>query len=424
MAPKENMKPEGGLEWAVSETPHSQQFRQLARVMGRELFQASRVARQATARVHGGGGFHARRSERAYRRFISVMTVLLVFVPAVVSGLYYFAYASAQYVTESHFSISTQNSSLGASLSGIFGGAATSEGTTYVIEYLQSAAALKELEREIDMQALYGGADIDLLARLRARASIEQRLKYWKKMVNVSRERFTEQIKLTVRAFSPEDSLRIHQSLLNAAENTVNLISQRQRTVRLQEAERGVIAARATLETAIEALQNRREQLGVLDVEVTMQSFEEILSTLRLESANLEQTLALLLQLAPGAYQINTLRARRQAVEKHIAEFEEYIASDRQGETSLAVRAAELDLLEIDIDVARRDLITRMAALEDAHSQVEDQTSFLQTSVNPVMPEEALYPARLKNWLISVVLSIGVWGAVVGLAGMVHNHRS
>ena len=186
-----------------------------------ELVRLAYSARTDALKIRGGGGFAARRSERLFSRFLKASFVLVFLIPVLLGGIYYFGIASRQYVTESYISLSSENSGVRAALSGLLG-SESSEHAAEVMEYLRSANAVIDVDADLGLARLFSRPEIDWLSRLPVDAAMEEKVKYWRHHLDLEKKAFTSQIRVRVRAFSPEDALALHDSVLQLAETHVN----------------------------------------------------------------------------------------------------------------------------------------------------------------------------------------------------------
>lgn len=389
-----------------------------------ELVRLSYRARLDASRIHGGGGFAARRSERLFMYFLQVSFVLLFLLPVTLGGIYYFAIASRQYSTESYITLSSQNSGMRAVLSGLLKGG-SSETTGEVIEYLRSANAIQDLDREIDLTALFSRPEIEWLSRLPPDAATEEKVRYWRRHLDLENKTFTSQIRVRIRAFSPEDSLKLHETVLRLAEAHVNTISNRQQERRVAEAQRSVERAREAHRTAIEALSDAREQTGILDPKITAKGYQTILGELREAAATLERRIESARTQGQSNARIRQLEPQLEIARRQVKKYENLIASPDTGNgVSIASLASAIDSREIDVEIARTELAGSMAMLEAAQTAAAEQAIFLQRSVAPLLPQKATYPRR---WLSFSVILIGatlLWLLVAGIGLLVRDNMT
>lgn len=388
----------------------------------RELLRVAAQARQDVSRKYGGGGFAARKAERFYRRFLQVSFVLLFVVPLLATSVYFISIASDQYSTESYIRLSSESSDVRAALSGLLGSNVSEQGSS-VVEYLQSPNIIRDVSKVVNIGEMYTRDQIDYFSRLRPNSAIEDVAKFWKRKISVNTQSFTSQIRVRIRAFSPEDSLRLHQELLNAAERHVNEISRGQQTVRIAEATQGVGRAQEIYKNAIDALQSAREEYGVLDAESVAKGYQTIIAKLRTDEATLSRRIETIKKQAPESPQLRRLTPQLAVVQQQIHEYERLIADsdDTQGQT-VAVTAADLDARNLDVEIAREELVARMAILEAEKAEAAKQTIFIQRVVNPVLPERPTHPRRWLAVGISAGLLFCAWLVVAWLGLLVRDN--
>ena len=190
------------------------------------------------------GRFHAEPESRletvwnALRQMMRKHAPLLIFVflPTLIVALYLVLIATPQYISEAHFIVRGHSSqSNGISLSSILqssGGGATSENTYVVQDYMQSRDAAERLIKENHLLDVYSRPEADFVARypfFMMPRNFEFFYTYYQRHVLVEQDSETNISILTVRTFRAEDSQKIARALLDAGENLVNQINQRQR---------------------------------------------------------------------------------------------------------------------------------------------------------------------------------------------------
>jgi capsular polysaccharide transport system permease protein len=155
-----------------------------------------------------------RRATRRRWRLASLLLVVLL--PTALACGYLYRYAADQYVTEFRFSVrheaplrmdSTVGSPLTASLGGGVPPLAMITDSQIVIQYLKSRQVIDDMITSgVDLDAIYARADTDFLAHLRPHGSIEERQRYWQRMVDPFFDMTTGIVSVQVRAFSPSDA--------------------------------------------------------------------------------------------------------------------------------------------------------------------------------------------------------------------------
>ena len=396
----------------------------LAERVRAELKQLAVRARADASRVHGGGGFAARRSERLFTRFLRVSFLLLFLLPTVLGGVYFLRLASGQFVTESWFTLSSQDSGVRAALSGLLSGQSIDHAAE-VMEYLKSANAVLDVDRELGLAKLFSRPEIDALSRLPADAAMEKKVRYWRKHLILHKNRFSSQVQMRVRAFSPADSMAIQETLLRLAETHINDIGNRQNHQRIREAQTGVDKARSVHRESTDALRQIREETQILDPTSTAKGYDEIISNLRENEATLARRIETLKIEARDSPQLRRLTPQLEVVRRQIASYQNIIAAPTGDvQASIASRAAEIERRETDVEIARAELATRMAVLESATSEASSQAVFMQRIVQPTQPQKATWPRRWPSFGVITLAALMLWGLVVAIGRVVRDNMS
>lgn len=392
--------------------------------IGRELLRLSNLARTEAASLRGGGGFAARRSERFYLQFLRATFIVFFLVPTLAGAGYYLFSASNQYTTESYISLSSQSSGVRAALSGILGSESSAH-VSQVVEYIHSPNILNDISNIVDIRKIFSRDDIDPLSRLPDNAALEEKLKFWRGKVHVERQSFTSQIRIRLRAFSPEDSLLLHQTVLQASERHVNEISRADQFNRIAEVQQSVDRARSTYSQALDALRQARETHGLLDADAAAKGYQTILTTLRENAATLERRIETIRSRSASSPQLRQLVTQLEVTQDQIVRYEQLIASPNPGlGTSIAAMAADLDARQMNLDIARNELASRIAVLEAAKSEALGQGVYLQQSVEPSLPEKSVYPNRLLNIIIVFSGSLMTWLLLAGLGLLIRDNMT
>lgn len=400
---------------------------EVARAISIELRRAARRARTVQPVTSGGGGFRARRSDRLFKAFLVVSFVLLFLVPVFAASIYYGAVADDQYVTEVRFAVrSTENAGLDAltGMSGLFD-TGQSRDSMIIAEYVRSRTLMDEIDKKFGIHKLFDRHDLDFIGRLDPKATNEDMLDYWKSQIHISVDKGTGLVSLEVRAFTPEDSLKLAKTIVESSETMVNRLFRRKEVDGLNRANEELELAKKRLETAVGALRDTRNSLGILDVDVSAKAYGEILTTLRTELSKVEQDIDGILKGAADSPQVNSLRARADSINKQIRAYEAAMASGGDGDAAtLATRAAKLEQKETDVKIARSEYATAVTAFERARLTVENQRAYLLTHVAPHLAEDSLYPKRWFMWGVVFFVSFLAWAIVAGLGFLVRDNMA
>jgi capsular polysaccharide transport system permease protein len=391
------------------------------------LKEAARRARfsRRSRRASGTDGFVSGRQARFISLLIKLSFILIVAIPTLTIASYYTFFASNQYVSEAQFTVS---GSIMPSADGIgsLGGIpaiAIIQDTQIVTNYVLSRAAVEKLEASVKLRDLYSKPSIDRFASFDNKKSIEKLLTYWKSMASASIKMPSGIVTLQVRAFSPEDAKIIAQSLVADSEKLINDMDQRMHKDTVQSAELQVSSASSRLADTRLALENARNNSGILDAVKTADSINGILNGVRSGLLQLQQEYQTQLKVvSSNAPQMRLLKSRIDATSIQIDELEAQLTK-KSGSlstdptlSSAVSRFAELDL---EHKIAERLYAGALTALEVARLTAQKRMMYLTTFIQPQAPQDAEYPRRITATLMASFVCFIIWGLICLVLGIV-----
>ncbi|MDT2019464.1 lipopolysaccharide biosynthesis protein [Methylocella sp. CPCC 101449] len=403
-----------------------------ARAMSQALADAARRVRLARYKTSlSGGGFQARRGQRAMRIFVIVSFLLLVAIPISCSAIYYGILASDQYAVEAQFTV--MGGEVQATKDG-FGAAAgipllaIIQDTQIVANYITSRAMVEELEKAANLRAAYESPSIDWFARLRPGQPIEKVVRYWKKMVSSSISMPSGIVEVEVKAFTPESAARIGKAIIGISEKLVNDLNARTTAdmvkstqIELERASERLAKARINLEQA-------RNDEGILDATGAANLLNKLITEAKASLLSLQQERATQLKyVQETSPQMRVLSSRIDATRSQIQELEAKLTTTKttnNAQVALSSSMTKFAALDLERQIAERLYAGSAAALEIARIAAERKAMYLNTFVWPVEPEYPLYPKRALMFVLIVLVVTGVWGILVGLVALARNHMA
>jgi len=406
-----------------------------AQAISRALTDAARRARFST-RARGayrGGSFEARRGTQLIRALTRTLFVLMVAVPDVVALFYFGFIASDQYVSEAKFTVSS-----GAipKMDGL--GAATGvppilivQDTQVVTNYIGSRAMVEQLEQKVGLRDTYSSSSIDWWSRFHKSKPVEKFTDYWERMSDTSISLPSGIVTLTVRAFSPDDAKRIADAVIAQSENLINDLNERMRNDTLLVSERDMQQASQKLGKARIRMEAERNAEGLIDVGQTNNALNGLIAGLQTDLLKAQQQYnSELHYVTADAPQMKVLNSRIAAMQNQLEQMKAQLTSQtEQGVSAIADKAlsgkmtkfAELDLEE---RIAERRYETAAASVEAARMMSERRMLYLHEVVAPAQPEDAKFPRRLLNIVLTIVASLLAWTTAVGALYFVRNHMA
>ena len=344
-----------------------------------------------------------------------------VVAPTVLVAVYLFLIAADQYITKSKFVVRAQNTSaspsiLGQGLGGL--GISVTDGDTMPVNgFMTSHDAVKALQPKIDIVAMFRRPEADFLSHMESEFTAEDLLAYYQSHVNVDFDSSTGITTLRVRAFRPDDAVRIAETLLGLGEALVNDLNERARADALDLAKNEVALAERRAAKVREALTRFRDQQGHLDPGKS--------SALQVELvAKLEE------QLAQSRTELTELRSymksdnpRLKALQIKIAALQDQISDEKSrltgGKDALAPVIGDYERLLLDQAFADREYASALVSLEAARLEAQRHHLYLTQIVRPNLPDESLYPNRWRavaTVFVGLLLSYGTgWLILAGV---------
>jgi capsular polysaccharide transport system permease protein len=403
-----------------------------ARTLSQALADAARRARFSTRlrKNYIGGGFQARQGAAIIRFVILGSFGLMVILPSVLAMLYFGLIASDQYISEAKFTVSGGEApkldSIGA-LTGIPASAIIQD-TQIVTNYIESRAAVEKLDLKINIRSLYSIPGADWFARFNPSKPIEKFVSYWKHMVDVSIKMPSGIVELKVRAFTPQESARIAQAILDISEQLINDMNIRMNQDAVASAEQQLDRASAHLLQTRVALENARNDEGILDASKAADALNGLITQTRGALLLLQQEYMsdrkYVLESAP---QMRALKSRIDATATQINDLEAKLTGTPKNvsvEPNLAGSMTKFSELDLEQKIAERLYAGATASLELARATAERKAMYLNAFVRPVVPEEPQYPRRLLFSCLVLISSLAIWGICCGLVVLVRNYMA
>lgn len=402
-----------------------------ARQVSQALADAARRARfsSRSRRRLSHGGFQARGGQALFRWAAILSFGLLVVLPSLVSGVYFGLIASDQFVAEFKFTVAGAEPAPLDGIGALTGLPAISiiQDTQIVVNHLGTRAAVEALEARTGLRARYARAEIDGFARFDADKPIEKLVRYWNGMLDASIKMPAGIVDVRIRAFSPEDALAIGRAALDVSEALINDLNDRMHRDALAAAASEVERAARRLSQSRQALEAARNQEGLLDVRKTAEGVDQLIAESRSALLKLQQEYTTKLKMVSDkAPQMQALKNQIAGAQEQIAQLQSQITSTAaplNGPT-LSLLLTRFSQLDLERQIAERLYAGAIAALEIARITAERKTMYLNTFVQPTLPEEALYPRRMLNIALTVLAGLALWAGLAGVGALIRDNMA
>jgi capsular polysaccharide transport system permease protein len=354
-----------------------------------------------------------------------LLFVICVVVPTLCAILYFGLIASDVYVSESRFIVSNSQSSMpsGGIESLLMGGGSHGHGDSYEVrDYILSRDALRELKNKLKIDEVYarpGTSFIDRYPGLIYDHSFEELYKYYGRHVELEMDPSSSIVILTVRAFSADDARRINSELLDMSERLVNTLNVRSRQDLIGFAEGEVkVASERDKDAAVALFTYRSNQTvfepnkqAALQLETVGKIHQELLST--------EAQIAEIRKLSPDNPQLSGLESSAEMLRKTITAETGKVTSPSG---SFSAHAPAYQRLELDVEVADKQLAGAIAALESARADAQKKQIYLERLTEPSVQDKSMEPRRIRSIFTAFIVSLLVWGIAGILVASIREH--
>lgn len=414
------------------ETNNQQVGIQASRDVSARLTAAARILRLSTSSrstIFKVVGLRPRLLDRIFSIVSVLLLVCCLILPTITALAYYGYFASDQYVSETRFTVRSSTPAIGKDQLGKATGIPSAkivQDTQIALDFINSHEMLDVLdERNIDLHEIFGKETIDWWARLPEDASSDDLLDYWEDMVSASVSPSSGIVTVYVRAFTAEDSAMLASEILSASEYAVNRVNDRIWKDVISTSNTNLENAKQQLLRAREALARARNRDGVLTVEGSSAIVTNLISTMETERLNLQHRYdAQLSAVSADAPQMLVLKREIDSKEQQIRELKSQLAGDAEGGRNLADVSEELSQLQLAQSLAEKQFASSLETLEQIQFISRQQLLYLESFLDPRVPDEAMYPKRLLWIAVIFAASLILWGSLLGILHIVRNQIS
>jgi capsular polysaccharide transport system permease protein len=364
------------------------------------------------------------RLRRLARHFNGLFFASVV-APTAIAGVYFGAFASDVYISESRFLVRNpqrpQLSGIGALLQGTAFSRAQDD-TYSVHDFVRSRDALREVDGKIGFRRAYSDPAVDFVNRfpgIDPDDSFEALHRYYQKQIAIDYDTVSSISILRIRAFTAEDAQRINEMLLDMGERLVNNMNIRSRRDLIEVAENEVRLAETRAKSAAEALSKFRADRSVLDPDRQGAIQLQGVAKLREELLAAETQLKQVRQVSPDNPQVATLQQRVDLLRQAIGEENGQLLGKGNG---LVTKSPVYDRLVLEKGFADRQLAAALTALDSARNEAQRKQLYLERLVQPNLPDKAVEPRRIRGVLTVFVLGVVAWGVFSLVIAGVREH--
>ncbi|MFU8863646.1 MAG: capsule biosynthesis protein [Rhodobacterales bacterium] len=352
----------------------------------------------------------ARRRRRKLLLLFSRLTAF-VFLPTLLAGWYFFAYATPMYATKSEFLILQADAAGGTGFGGLLSGTqfATNQDSIAVQSYMQSRDAMMRLNADMGFKDHFKQDWIDPIQRLDGDATDEAAYKIYQRNIKIGYDPTEGVIRMEVIAADPGTSAAFSTHLIDYAEDRVDELSRRKREDQMRDARASLEQAKADRREAQERLVLLQEQ-SILDPQGEIANIRALISSVELQLQEKELTLnAQLNNARPNPARVDALRTEVRLLRDDLERQNRRLTNATEGRNSLAAMSAQIQMAQADLTTA--DVFLQSALQNEKQTELEAnrQVRYLTTSVRPVAPDEPTYPRAFENTALVFLIFSGIY---------------
>lgn len=358
---------------------------------------------------------------KGQRRFGGV-----VFIPTVLTFIYFGFIASPMYISEVKFALKTPESgstTLGV-MSNLFKMPTSSLQDAMVVEeYLRSNDAFNSTSEKLGLIEHYSDSSHDLISRLQAEPTVDDISKFWRRVSTVSVNQDSSVVTFKVRAYTAEMAHAINVEILRLSEMLVNSMNERAKDDMLKLADIEVNTAKERLYKAQSELRDFRNLNQDLDLKATAEGMQSLVIELETEAARLRTQIAEQSRYTDeNAVGLQALKARLSGIEQQIERERERLTQVPHDGSSINILASQYENLVAEAEFARQQLVMAMTSYEQAKADLLSKNLYIVTVAKPSMPDEALYPEPfLFTFYVFIALTM-IYAVTSLIAAAIREH--
>lgn len=359
--------------------------------------------------------------------FNTLSFILLVGLPTLISGIYYFNYASDQYVAESKFTIQSNTLKSSDSLgmfSGLTGLASASKDSLAARDYILSRDLLQMLPREINIREHYSDESIDWWARLPKDASEEALQEYWSSMTQITYDNTSGISTLEVTAFSQKNAAEINQATLDLTEQFANSLSKKARQDAVELASKELLLAEKELKQIREKIYSFNSNEKIINPEQRATAEEGIISELNQKLSIAETELTRLNSfMQSSSMKVGAVKAEIASLKTQIKrQQQKWKQTNPATGKSVTTLIPTTSQLTTELTLAEKIYESAIVGLRQAKRETNQQQRYLEIIVSPQLPDEPLKPERLNETVTMFLASLMLWGILSLLIASIKDH--
>lgn len=369
------------------------------------------------------------RTARRKKIFSLIRTVAILVLPSLLGGIYLFGISSNMYAVNAIVMVripvlgapssGSSGGSSGGALASLLGGGGSggaSGGSTTtraidesyaVVQYIQSQAAFRDIDQEINFRQRFSSSNIDWWHRLPKNATFLQEYNYYLNHISVNYDDVEGQILLSTYGFTPDLTLAIAKAITHASERLVNKFNDRATRDYIALAERQLAEKKQAWIDASNAVTQFQLHNSIIDPSLVSTSYNGVITTLISQAAALRAQIASIPKLGGGeSPQAAPLRNQLKALEDEIQHQQSILTGSSN---TIALKMARFTNLTTEQQIAQQEYVSAVSMVDGELFQAKRQMLYIVSVVPPELPVLPEYPERWKDLAIIFSCSVAAW---------------
>jgi capsular polysaccharide transport system permease protein len=351
------------------------------------------------------------------------MFFIAFFVLYSLIAIYYLAFSSPRFISESQFVVKESGSQSSVSGLSIFAGFGSGTNDALLVKaYISSRNLALKLDSEVGLRAHYQNENIDFFSKLPIDSTIEQYYEYYKKHILISHDEVSGILTVEVQAFDPEYAKLVADKIIDLSEVFINNIGDKMFKEQVEYAREEVVRAHGLLsewQTKLIVFQETNKLLSPQEEGGgIVTGINELQISIIKQKAKLKELQAVMHDNTTEVLaQKNLLSALNRQLEE---EKKKVTDSDNNGLNRLTVEYQELSMsVEMTSDLYRSALVS----LDSVRSQAVQKLKHLLIVENPSVTDEPKYPNKLHKLVTWLLILILIFGLISLLVAIIREHK-
>ncbi|MCV6825651.1 MULTISPECIES: hypothetical protein [Halocynthiibacter] len=363
-----------------------------------------------------------------WRHYAIVASFLcVVCLPVSIVAIYMFTRAADQFVSRFAFSVRSEEMSAPMDFLGSLGAVSgsSSKDTDILFGYIQSQDLVSRIDQHVDLRFAYS-VPSDFIFGFHKDGSIEELVKYWRRIVRVRHDSAAGILDIEVRAFDPEMAQAIASLIHSESTEMINKLSEAARNDATAFARLELQRAEERLKRARAAMTEFRARAQTVDPAAELGVQSGVLAMLMQRHTDALIELDLLSEITSNR-DTRVAQAQRKiaVIEGRINEEREKfsIKPSEASAPGFSSLVGEFENLMVDREFAEQDYLSALKAYEIARAEARRKSRYLASHINPTRAESSEYPRRWQIIGLTATFAVLVWAMGVLVYYAVRDRR-